>query len=660
MATNVVGNTSITMELDDSQLLADMPEAERIISEFTRRMTIAARVRVHREVNEFNKEVLRINVDPRTTEAGMEVIRKIVAEYTSRIERDANVTVGVRTTPIRTAMSRLRDFMAREGQSISDGIHFWMSRGLLKAARDLIKLPAEMIKESFGKFLTAEAATTKLGKALAATGEASGKSKQELIDYAKQLEKTTLIADQVTMGVQGILLASEGLTGINFDRATRGALDLSTALGGDAATHAARLGKSLQDPVRGMEMLRDAGIAFSQEQQDTIKFLAETNNLVAAQGILLDELESRFGGAAENTGSLNEKLKEQSLNYENLQEKIGEVAAESVDSFIPAMEAGILTLQEFAPPVLAAATVMAELATELAYSVLGIDQQKKGVAALVEETDKWIASMKSAITMTKVLAKELTDFGPMSGKEKLDWIADGQPDLMERVMSKMDRLTERELKKRQHQREQRKKQAEEDAKQAKEDWKKEQDAKGIGQGKLSDAAKAAVQQAKDAKDAIKRNKDEQEQKRKEEAEFARQDAEAIRDHAKKVRDAQKAAREQEAKDKKKAKAEEKMLADEWSHEKKKMMAKEKEEAAEKAALARANGRESLIGMHDRIQDARFLNRPNTGSQMTTKQHAMSNGIKLTVEQEKVVDAVKAQTKAVVEAISKPFSALIGK
>lgn len=642
---SIVSRSTVQLELDDSDFQADLPAAEGVWNDFIRRMRESSGITPTVDLNEFNKRVINFEVDPATSEAGLAVINKQVAEFTAAMRREAHFTVGVNVTPVRTAMTRLRGFMAREAQSISDGIHFWLSRGLLKAARDLVKLPIEIMKEAFGKFQEQEESTTRLAKALASTGEAAGKSKEELEAYAKQLEKTTLVSDQVTMGVQSILLASEGLNGINFDRATRGALDLASAIGGDASTHAARLGKSLQDPVRGMEQLRDAGISFTEEQQDTIKFLVETNNLVDAQGILLDELESRFGGAANNTGSMNERINEQALAYENLQEKIGELVAEQVETLIPAMAAGIDSMETLAPAVVGATVVLAELSVELAKTILGIDGVAGSTEDLIEKTDEWIASIKAGAAylddafdfegITAAMDKMLIYFGA-SGTDPNDPFYN--MDLSERYAKRYND----ELAARKKAREDRKKQAEEDAKQAKEAWRKEQEARGLGQGKLSDAAKAAVQQAQDAKDAIRRNKDEQAQKRKEEAEYARQDAEDARDHAKAVRDAEKSAREAVAAEKKAAREAAKALAKEESDEKKRLMEEDKKIAKEKADYEKSMGRDSLLALNERIQDARYLRRDEEKDKKSVEERAKENVAKRRADKEKAEAEAKAK------------------
>ena len=58
------------------------------------------------------------------------------------------------------------------------------------------------------------------------------------------------------------------------------------------------LGISIADPILGMTRLRRAGVMFTESQQATIKALVETGDKAGAQALLLDALESKYGGLA--------------------------------------------------------------------------------------------------------------------------------------------------------------------------------------------------------------------------------------------------------------------------------------------------------------------------------------------------------------------------
>jgi hypothetical protein len=83
-----------------------------------------------------------------------------------------------------------------------------------------------------------------------------------------------------------------------FDQATKAALDLSVAMGEDLQSSIIRVGKALQDPVKGATALRRVGVLLTQQQQAQIKSLVRQNDVLGAQRIILRELRTEFGGSA--------------------------------------------------------------------------------------------------------------------------------------------------------------------------------------------------------------------------------------------------------------------------------------------------------------------------------------------------------------------------
>ena len=396
---NVANRAVISIELDHNSLDKDGPKAAAVFADFMKQMQKSANIIPTIDLEELKRSkrlILKVDVDPESATAGLEVIRNHVKEFASKMRREGKITVGVDTQPVTTAFTRLKAFAIHNAKSIGDGIHFWISRGLLKAGRDMALVLPRFFAASFEKALEAEESTKKLAKALGATGEQAGKGQDELQAYARELEKLTNVANEAVQGVQALLLPSKGLSGVNFDRATKGALDLAAALGGDINSHAERLSKSLQDPVRGMEMLRDAGISFSQEQQDIIKLFSETNRVGDAQGIMLDELENRYLGAADSTGDLSDKVEQAKLHYENFKERIGEVVLEVKSEFIPAIDAAMGRLDEMTPVAAGAATAMANIAISILQLRDTTDAAAMSVDEIALKTSEWASALEAA------------------------------------------------------------------------------------------------------------------------------------------------------------------------------------------------------------------------------------------------------------------------
>lgn len=149
-----------------------------------------------------------------------------------------------------------------------------------------------------------------------------------LKDYASKLQFSTGVQDEVINGAQTILLTFKPLAktadqvGGAFDRATMASLDLSAAGFGDVNSAAKMLGKALADPVKGITALTRAGVNFTQQQKDQIKALVANGDMLGAQNIILTEVESQVGGAAEAGATSSQKF---NVAIGELQETLGNV-----------------------------------------------------------------------------------------------------------------------------------------------------------------------------------------------------------------------------------------------------------------------------------------------------------------------------------------------
>jgi len=167
-----------------------------------------------------------------------------------------------------------------------------------------------------------------------ATGMAAGMTAGDISALADSLSKKVGIDDEAIQTSLNLLLTFKqvrnevGAGNDVFDRAAQAALDLGNVFGSTDSA-AVQLGKALSDPVRGITALRRSGINFTQAQQDQIKALVASNDLLSAQKIILGEVESQVGGTAEATATSADRFK---VAFENIAENIGTL-------LLPAMEA---------------------------------------------------------------------------------------------------------------------------------------------------------------------------------------------------------------------------------------------------------------------------------------------------------------------------------
>jgi len=144
----------------------------------------------------------------------------------------------------------------------------------------------------------ADAAVAQLNATLKSSDRYSDANSQALQDYASQLQRVTTFSDEAIIVAESQLLIFDKLGSKVFPRATEAALDMATKMGGDVKGAVLKVGKALQDPVKGLTALSKAGVQFSESEKEVIKKLVETNRLAEAQDMVLQKLEQRFGGSA--------------------------------------------------------------------------------------------------------------------------------------------------------------------------------------------------------------------------------------------------------------------------------------------------------------------------------------------------------------------------
>jgi phage-related minor tail protein len=84
-----------------------------------------------------------------------------------------------------------------------------------------------------------------------------------------------------------------------FTQGTKAALNLSTALGTDLQASTIQVGKALNDPIKGVTALQRVGVSFTAAQKDQIAAMVKSGDTMGAQKLILGELSTEFGGAAQ-------------------------------------------------------------------------------------------------------------------------------------------------------------------------------------------------------------------------------------------------------------------------------------------------------------------------------------------------------------------------
>jgi hypothetical protein len=154
-----------------------------------------------------------------------------------------------------------------------------------------------------------EVLSAKTGAVIKSTGGVAHVSGTQVRDMAESLRNLSGVDETLIVNEQNVLLTmpkvrnEAGKGNDIFNQATVAALNMSTALGTDLQGATVKIGKSLQDPVKGMTALNRAGVQFTDAQKSQIKTLMASGHQMEAQKIILKELSVHFGGAAAAAGN---------------------------------------------------------------------------------------------------------------------------------------------------------------------------------------------------------------------------------------------------------------------------------------------------------------------------------------------------------------------
>jgi hypothetical protein len=195
------------------------------------------------------------------------------------------------------------------------------------------------VKDFLGDALSEARESQKVGaltaQVIKTTGGAAKITATQVGSLAEALSKKTGIDDEAIQTGSNLLLTFKnirneaGLGNDMFNQATAAALDLSKAGFGSVDGAAKMLGKALNDPVKGIAALGRAGVTFTAEQKKQIKVMAESGNVLGAQKLIMKELQSQVGGAAEATATAGEKAR---VTFDNIKEAAGTRLLPIVDS----------------------------------------------------------------------------------------------------------------------------------------------------------------------------------------------------------------------------------------------------------------------------------------------------------------------------------------
>lgn len=164
----------------------------------------------------------------------------------------------------------------------------------------------EIFKTGFKEAMAAESMNAQFTAGIKSTGNAAHLSVKSMDELAASIAGYSGQSYESIGKTEQLLQTFVNIKNVGpnkiFDQATTAAADMAAKMGGDASGMAIKLGKALNDPVKGMTALSRVGVQFTQEQKDSIKTMVAHGDTMGAQKVILGELSKEFGGAASAAG----------------------------------------------------------------------------------------------------------------------------------------------------------------------------------------------------------------------------------------------------------------------------------------------------------------------------------------------------------------------
>jgi len=193
---------------------------------------------------------------------------------------------------------------------------------------------------------------------LKSTGGAANVTAKQVDSLADSISRVAGVDDEAIQAGANMLLtfknirneAGQGNDIFNqtVQATTDMAAGMAAASGGAINMKSAsiQLGKAMNDPILGMTALTRVGVQFTETQQNVIRKLVESGNLMQAQKVILAEVTSQFAGSAEAQATASGKV---SVAFENLAETVGGLLAPAITVLAQGLQDVIGFLQDEAP-----------------------------------------------------------------------------------------------------------------------------------------------------------------------------------------------------------------------------------------------------------------------------------------------------------------------
>lgn len=170
--------------------------------------------------------------------------------------------------------------------------------GAIAATTKTINQTVKAVKECTAEYRNFESGQKVLAQTLKVTGAESWTNVEALEEMQNKISSVTNYSGKDVQQLQTVLLGFKSIKGEVFEETTDAILDMATVMGMDLTNATQAVAKALDDPIKGLGSLSRQGFVFSESQKRMITNLVAVGKQAEAQKIILDELNTTYGGAS--------------------------------------------------------------------------------------------------------------------------------------------------------------------------------------------------------------------------------------------------------------------------------------------------------------------------------------------------------------------------
>lgn len=160
-----------------------------------------------------------------------------------------------------------------------------------------------LVTKSIRDFAAYEVQLKRLIAVQEATGHSAGFTGEQINEMSREIAMATLATTAGVAQAAAALGTFGSVTGDAFERTLRVSQDVAEVMGTDIRAAAVQMGKALEDPEKGLTSLSRAGVTFTKAAEEQIETAVRFGDVMAAQAIILREVEGQLGGVAEAVAS---------------------------------------------------------------------------------------------------------------------------------------------------------------------------------------------------------------------------------------------------------------------------------------------------------------------------------------------------------------------